>query len=162
MSAARYRALMLQAYEQEVEAFTSTVVERAPLPISWWEERLSDDHGTSAVFGGFMDGTLVGAAGIKFANRHKTQHKAKLFGLYVAQHSRGQGLGKELVLAVLDYAKSRDGTKVVQLTFTEGNNQAQTLYESCGFKRFGTEPLALLMNGEYRSKVHMWTHLTEA
>jgi hypothetical protein len=35
-----YRALMLQAYDQEPDAFTSTARERAALPLDWWVSRI--------------------------------------------------------------------------------------------------------------------------
>ena len=35
-----YRELMLQAYALHPQAFTSSVGERAKLPITWWESRL--------------------------------------------------------------------------------------------------------------------------
>jgi len=34
-----YRAMMLEAYAAHPRAFTSTVAERAALPMSWWQER---------------------------------------------------------------------------------------------------------------------------
>ena len=44
----------------------------------------------------------------------------------------------------------------MQLTVTEGNEPAVGLYESCGFVRFGVEPLAVAVGSGYVSKVHMW------
>lgn len=32
-----YRALMLEAYGAYPQAFTSSVAERAAMPLSWWE-----------------------------------------------------------------------------------------------------------------------------
>ncbi len=40
--ASSYRALMLEAYECHPDAFTSSVAERAQLPLSWWQKRLDD------------------------------------------------------------------------------------------------------------------------
>ncbi|MGE5667380.1 MAG: GNAT family N-acetyltransferase, partial [Betaproteobacteria bacterium] len=40
--ASSYRALMLEAYAAHPDAFTSTVGERAALPIAWWEARLAE------------------------------------------------------------------------------------------------------------------------
>ena len=37
-----YRALMLQAYAEQPYAFTSSVAERAGLPLTWWAARLSE------------------------------------------------------------------------------------------------------------------------
>src|SRR4051812_9379594 len=60
--AAAYRDLMLEAYAQEPDAFTSTPEERAVLPMSWWEKRLGDND-DSLVLGALEDGKLVGAVG---------------------------------------------------------------------------------------------------
>jgi RimJ/RimL family protein N-acetyltransferase len=154
-----YRALMLQAYEQSAEAFTSSVTERLAMPMAWWEERVAHKAGTSVVFGALVDGALVGAARLDFETRERTRHKGTLFGMYVSPAVRGQGIGRMLVQAVLTYARSRPDTALIQLALTEGNAAALALYESCGFRRFGIEPRALRVNGEYRSKVHMWCDL---
>jgi hypothetical protein len=38
-----YRDLMLEAYAAHPDAFTSSAVERAALPLAWWERRLGAD-----------------------------------------------------------------------------------------------------------------------
>jgi GNAT superfamily N-acetyltransferase len=122
--AAAYRNLMLEAYAQHPDAFTSSVQERAALPLSWWEARLSDASDASEiVFGSFVDGTLAGVAGLSFEHRDKTRHKATLFGMYVRDSCRGKGLGGQLVDEVLTCARTRAGVLLVQLTVTEGNLQ---------------------------------------
>src|SRR5437763_1499146 len=82
--ASRYRALMLEAYESHPDAFTSSVSERAALPLSWWESRLAAGHEPpEMVFGAFQDSELAGAAGLSFESREKIRHKGTLFGMYV-------------------------------------------------------------------------------
>lgn len=155
--AAPYRALMLEAYAHHPEAFTSSVAERAALPLSWWEARLSDGHAPpEMVFGAFIEGRLSGVAGLSFEPREKTRHKATLFGMYVPAQARQHGLGKRLVRAVLDEAAARPGIVLVQLTVSQGNAAAQALYERCGFVAFGLEPLAVRVDAGYVAKVHMW------
>ena len=51
--AARYRQLMLHAYEVAADAFTSTPDERAAEPDSWWMNRIADPRSLSASFGAF-------------------------------------------------------------------------------------------------------------
>ena len=79
--------------------------------------------------------------------------------MYVTPPARGQGAGRALVTAVLDAARSRPHTRLVQLTVTEGNAPALALYTACGFVPFGTEPLAVRSATGFSSKVHMWCDL---
>lgn len=158
--AAVYRQLMLEAYALQPDAFTSSVAERAALPLSWWEARLQNTPDTpEMVMGALMDDQLVGVAGIRFGAREKSRHKATLFGMYVRLPYRQIGLGRQLVEAAVNGAKDRPGVEIVQLTVSEGNLVAQTLYERCGFEAFGVEPYAVTLDAvdkAYVAKVHMW------
>jgi len=157
---AEYRAIMLKAYANEPDAFTSTVAEREPLPLEWWASRLSDGHDpTELVVGAFVNGQIVGVAGLRFERRERTRHKASLFGMTVLPEFRGQGIARALVEAVLEQARSSPGTLVVQLTVSESNAPAIRLYESCGFRRFGTEPWAIRLGERFVPLVHMWCHV---
>lgn len=153
-----YRALMLEAYERHPEAFTSTVTERAALPLSWWQERLDGrPQALQVVLGAFdAQGRLGAAAGLLFETRWKSRHKANLYGMYVAPSCRRGGVGRQLVKGLLAEAAAREGVKLVQLTVTQGNDGAQALYEACGFQAFGVEPFAIQQDGAFLSKVHMW------
>jgi ribosomal protein S18 acetylase RimI-like enzyme len=152
-----YRALMLQAYAQHPEAFTSSVAERAVLPLTWWEQRLSDASDAAEVVFGVRHGDqLVAAAGLSFDTREKARHKATLFGMYVELNARRHGLGAALVQRALAYTRSRAGVKLVQLTVTEGNHAAQALYTRQGFAAFGLEPMAVAVGDGFVAKIHMW------
>jgi ribosomal protein S18 acetylase RimI-like enzyme len=147
---------MLDAYGQHPDAFTSTVAERAAQPLAWWQARLAAGQDAGDVVFGALDGVrLVGAAGLAFETREKTRHKATLFGMYVPGECRGAGVGRRLVEAALDFARAR-GTRVVQLTVTDGNDAARGLYERCGFVAFGVEPMAMALGARLHAKVHMW------
>ncbi|WP_432725496.1 GNAT family N-acetyltransferase [Variovorax sp. W6] len=159
-----YRAVMLDAYATHPSAFTSTLEERAALPLSWWMQRLGAADGgansESVVYGAFDDdGALVGAAGLSFETRQRTSHKATLFGMSVKASARRAGFGRRLVLALLDHARAHGGLRLVQLTVTEGNEAARKLYEDCGFRVFGVEPLAIAVDDALLAKVHMWCDL---
>lgn len=157
LHAPAYRALMLGAYARHPDAFTSYVDERDALPLSWWEARLSEDRDArELVVGAFAGDRLAGVAGLTFQSRRKLAHRATLFGMYVDEAFRQLGLGRRLVVAALDLARSRPGIRVVQLTVSDGNGAAQTLYERCGFVAFGVEPLAIASEDGFVAKVHMW------
>ena len=155
--AAEYREFMLHAYASEPEAFTSTVAERETLPLEWWTARVTDAPSPSQlVFGAFVDGRIVGVAGLQFEVRPRTKHKARLYGMFVLSQFRSRGIGTALVSAVLEAARIAHQTEIVQLSVTESNDAALRLYESCGFVQFGIEPFANKHDDRFVSIVHMW------
>ncbi|MCF5233773.1 GNAT family N-acetyltransferase [Pseudomonas edaphica] len=152
-----YRALMLEAYGAYPQAFTSSVAERARMPMSWWEKRL--DNPLDRVLGAFAADTLAGIVGLAFEPREKARHKVTLFGMFVTEAYQRKGLGRELLEAALDAARRQPGVKLIQLTVTAGNDAAFALYQRCGFIQYGLEPLAVRVGIEYFDKVHMWREL---
>jgi ADP-ribose pyrophosphatase YjhB (NUDIX family)/ribosomal protein S18 acetylase RimI-like enzyme len=155
-----YRALMLEAYERHTEAFSSSAAERAALPLSWWEARLAGgDDAPQRVIGAWRGDRLAGVAGLSFETGAKLRHKATLFGMAVAEDFRRQGIGEALVQAVLAEAQAHPGTRLVQLTVSDGNRAARALYERCGFAVFGIEPRAVAVGDGYVAKCHMWVDL---
>ncbi|MNC39972.1 GNAT family N-acetyltransferase [Pseudomonas sp. ACN5] len=152
-----YRALMLEAYDLHPQAFTSSVRERAAMPLGWWESRLTSK--LDLVLGAFEDGRLAGIVGLAFEPREKARHKVTLFGMYVTAGGRQRGLGYELVQAALAEAQHHGGLRLIQLTVTAGNDAAFNLYRRCGFVQFGLEPMAVRVGEDYFDKIHMWREL---
>jgi len=152
----RYRELMLYAYAAAPDAFVSTAEERAAEPESWWLRRAVDPTCLSVAFGAFHEGSLVGTVTLEFSAKPKTRHKAHLIGMFVDESCRGLGAGAALIHAALVCARSRPEVRLLTLTVTEGNAAAIGLYERCGFRAFGTEPLAIATPEGYKARVHMW------
>ena len=148
-----YRHLMLQAYSLHPEAFVTSIAQREKLPLSWWEGQLDDE--LSTLFGAFVDHQLAGIVGLAFDPWEDAQHKATLFGLYVLQAMRGQGLGDQLVQAVLSLAEEEPEIKVVELTVSANSNAALALYRRCGFEQSGLEDCAIRVGEAYYDRVHM-------
>ena len=158
--AAVYRAFMLEGYALHPVAFTASVSEREPFPMTWWEGRVKDGDAAEEIVVGAFDGDrLAGVAGLRFEQRPKTRHKAWLYGMYVNADYANRGLGRRLVAALLDEARARAGVRIVTLTVTEGNREAEALYGKCGFSSFGVEPFAIALDEGFASKVHMWLDL---
>ncbi|KAF2407841.1 Protein N-acetyltransferase, RimJ/RimL family [Pseudomonas antarctica] len=152
-----YRALMLEAYGAYPQAFTSSVAERAMMPLSWWQKRL--DNPLDRLLGAFDGGALAGIVGLAFEPREKARHKVTLFGMYVNQAYQHKGLGRQLVEATLAEARKHPRLKLLQLTVTAGNDAAFALYQRCGFIQYGVEPLAVRVGDDYFDRVHMWCEL---
>ena len=152
-----YRALMLEAYGVYPQAFTSSVAERAAMPLSWWEKRLGSP--LDCLLGAFEGDELAGIVGLAFEPREKARHKVTLFGMYVTEAHQRKGLGRQLVEAALEEARQHPRLKLIQLTVTAGNDAAFALYQRCGFIQYGLEPLAVRVGEDYFDKIHMWREL---
>ena len=150
-----YRALMLEAFEDEADAFTSTRQEREQKASAWWLARMDHPYDLGRAFGAFQAGQMVGTVAIEYSDRLKTRHKGHVVGMYVRSAQRGQGLAQALLAAVVADARERPSISVLTLTCTQGNERAQRLYASAGFEVFGVEPRAIFNGHEYKSKVHM-------
>lgn len=158
-----YRALMLDAYARHPDAFTSSVDERAALPLAWWQARLAPGaDAAEAVWASVAGDDIQGVAGLSFERREKVRHKATLFGMYVRPEQRGQGLGRQLVEAVLAHARALPHIAVVQLTVSDGNAGAIALYRTAGFEAWGCEPLAVRVGDGFVRKWHMGCPLRSA
>lgn len=153
--AERYRTLMLEAYEQAADAFTSTAQERAKEPLSWWQRRIAAADGLSESFGAFDGGHLVGTVALEYSAKPKTRHSALVLGMYLQPPYRGRGAAAALLATAVDAARARPGILNLRLTVTEGNHAAIRLYESQGFVAWGTEPQAIQTPAGFKGKVHM-------
>lgn len=154
-----YRELMLEAYEQAADAFTSTADERRAEPLAWWVERIASASGLSESFGAFVGDRLVGTVALEYSAKPKTRHSALVIGMYVTASARRTGAGRLLLRALIASAAQRPDLELLRLTVTEGNTAAIRLYESLGFTTWGVEPLAIRTPGGLRGKVHMMRRL---
>lgn len=150
-----YRALMLDAYEQAPDAFTTTAAERQSEPESWWIKRIGSADGLATSFGAWNGNSLVGTVSLEYSAKPKTRHSALVLGMYVQPQERGKAVGLALLNAAIEAASARPDVLRLTLTLTEGNAPALRLYRSVGFVDWGTQPEAIRTDSGFRGKVHM-------
>ena len=151
-----YRALMLEAYEQAPDAFTTTAAEREGEPELWWVKRIGSADGLATSFGAWKgDGSMVGTVALQYAAKPKTRHSALVLGMYLQPQERGKGIGLALLNAAIAAASARPEILSLTLTLTEGNAAALRLYRSAGFVEWGTQPQAIRTDSGLKGKVHM-------
>jgi RimJ/RimL family protein N-acetyltransferase len=148
--AALYREIRLEALRRDADAFSSTFEEENARPLSFFADRLAN----SAVFGAFR-GTeeLAGVAGFFVEPGPKHAHKGMLVGMYVRPDARRAGVGRLLVEAVIEHARSR--VELIQLSVISDNRAARRLYASLGFEEYGFEKRAMKYRGRYHDEVLM-------
>lgn len=150
-----YRALMLEAYEQAPDAFTTTAAEREAEPEAWWIKRIGSADGLATSFGAWQGGSLVGTVALEYSAKPKTRHSALVLGMYVQPQERGKAVGRALLDAAIAAASARPEILALTLTLTEGNAPALRLYRSLGFVEWGTQPQAIRTDAGLKGKVHM-------
>ena len=152
--AAAFQVLRLQALSEDPVAFASSYEEERDTPLATVAERLApaDDR---AIVGAFDGADLVGLAAWHREEMRKLQHKGFVWGVFVADTHRGQGLGRLLLEAVIDHARSAEGIRQLNLTAYAANRSAIALYESLGFVTYGREPAAICVDGMLHDDVHM-------
>jgi RimJ/RimL family protein N-acetyltransferase len=125
-----------------------TLEEELTRPIEKFREQLSFAD-PNAVFGAFVDGQLIGTAAVAWPSRlPSSRHKVNLWGVFVSPRFRCQGIARTLVSQALDHADS-NGVQRINLMVFVPNIAAVRLYESLGFRHYGTEPQSIRIDGHY-------------
>ncbi|WP_068786165.1 GNAT family N-acetyltransferase [Paenibacillus phocaensis] len=159
--AAIYQSLRLHGLKDNPEAFGSTYEREAAFSLETVEDRIRPDE-DRFVLGAFDEhGTLMGIVTFIRDKSPKIRHKGNVFGMYVTPGMRGKGVGRALMRELLVRAKQLNGLEQLNLTVVSANGQARRLYESVGFRTFGTERRALKWDGVYFDEDYMALRLRE-
>ena len=142
-----WRTLRLEALEREPYAFSSSVAELQSTSIDDIRMRLRAN--ANFVLGAFSDGTLAGAAGFVREQGEKFSHKGFVWGVYVSEQWRGHGVGRRLMMALLERARAQTGLERITLHVATVQVAARQLYASLGFEPFGCERESLKVAGVY-------------
>ncbi|PFK47727.1 GNAT family N-acetyltransferase [Bacillus cereus] len=148
--AVQYWDLRLQALQVNPDAFVTTYEEamQKENPVEQVAQNLSSN--TSYTFGAFNEeNQLLGVVTLLTEQKAAFEHKGHLVAMYVDKDSRGKGLAKGLIRALIEKARELEIEKI-NLGVVSDNEVAKKLYQSMGFTTYGVENKALKMNGIYR------------
>lgn len=109
------------------------------------------DSFTLGAISGDGDKTLLGVVSFERegAAREKLRHKGLLFRMYVDERASGQGIGKQLLRAVIARAESLGDIEQINLTVVGSNKRAKALYDLFGFEIFSIEINSIKYKGKY-------------
>ncbi|HLK69999.1 MAG TPA: GNAT family N-acetyltransferase [Bryobacteraceae bacterium] len=159
--AATFWNLRLEALEREPEAFGSSVEEHLSLGPDGVAARLAADPSNRFVVGAFAGAELLGTSGFARESGAKEQHKGRIWGVYVTQRARGQGVGRGVCKAAVERGSACSGIEQIVLQ-VRTNSAARCLYESLGFRSFGWERHALKIGDRYVDEEYMVLDLTSS
>ena len=116
--------------------------------------KASEESANAIEIGAFVDGKVVGSAGIEpLGDKEKLRHRAD-FGITVEKAYWGKGIGRALTLACIECAKQA-GFSQLELEVVAENAAAVRLYEAAGFREYGRNPRGFLSRRGWQELVLM-------
>ncbi len=91
---------------------------------------------------------LIGMIDFQGGKKIKTSHKGS-FGMCVRPLWQNKGIGNALLSTLIEWVKAHPNIEVINLTVSEENKSAFTLYKKLGFEVTGREPFGLKYNGQF-------------
>ena len=149
-----YHPVRRRGLAEHPDAF-GRAVEELQSPAELAEEFRARHDGRESFVLGAGDGRLAGIVSCTREKGVKNRHKALLWGMYVVPEARGRGLGRRLVLATVERARTWPGLEQINLAVATHNAPARALYAACGFAVFGLERRALRLPDRYVDEEHM-------
>jgi len=140
----RLRDIRLRALADSPMAYGSTLAREEAYPETLWHERAENGAAgdKSVTFVAEHDDCLVAmATGLAPDSDHDAP-SPMMVGVFVDGTARRQGVGAQLVAAVIEWARARGWARLL-VWITSGNASALALYRRCGFRATGaTRPNA--------------------
>lgn len=153
-----YRRLRLEALKDAPNAFGSSYETEVGLRASQYRDRLARSA-ENYILGAWTPDGLVGMVGFVRETAPNRRHVGSIWGLYVARANRGRGHGRRLLNEAIDRSRRQDGLDHLRLTVVSDNVAVKRLYESLGFRAWGSEPASLKVDGVDFDEIHMWLDL---
>lgn len=150
-----YREIRLDGLARDPEGFGTTYEEEVGLKHLWMEKYLEEEAEHPFVTGAFSAGVLIGIAAFSRDHHRKTRHRGLITQVYVRPESRGAGVGKRLLGALIVTAFSIEGIEQIELGVVTTNQNAVRLYERSGFSVYGVQPRYFKVDGQYRNQLFM-------
>lgn len=153
-----YLRIRLEALQESPYAFASTYEEEKNKTAEKYKARFAAPEKTFT-FGVFEESQLAGVVSLTSESLLKLSHRTNIFAMYIKPGKRGLGLGKALLSAAIEKAKSIEGIEQICISVVTTNIPAKKLYISFGFEGIGIEKRALKFNDTYYDEEHMVLYL---
>jgi ribosomal protein S18 acetylase RimI-like enzyme len=106
-----------------------------------------------------QNGEIIATGGYHGSMLKRLRHRVSL-GISVEQAYHNQGIGRQLMTALIERAKSH-GIRTIELDVRSDNEAAIHLYHSLGFEDEGIKTAAFYASGGYHNLTLMALHLKE-
>jgi RimJ/RimL family protein N-acetyltransferase len=151
-----YRSVRLCALREKPPAFGSLPEVEPSLSETAARLLESDDR---CFFGAFQGEQLIGIIRLSRYSSPNEKHRSYLGGLYVLPSFRCHGCGRALVREALNRATNTSGIRRVNLTVVTQQEAAIRIYQSFGFRTYGTEQETFSRDGRFYDEYLMTLEL---
>jgi RimJ/RimL family protein N-acetyltransferase len=148
--AATLKTIRLEALADSPPAFA----ERLDVALAMGGEDFTEVLSAGAVWGAFQGERCVAMAGLERHRGTNVEHKATVWGVYVAPSARGAGTAESLFHAIIGHARAV-GVEVLELGVGDFNLRARRFYARMGFETYGLERRAVKLGERYIDEVLM-------
>lgn len=157
-------AMRAEALQSVPEAFATDYTEYAAMSqeakLNQFRNSVNSDD--DFILGTFDDNNvLLGTAGLIRDTHLKTRHRALIWGVYVTEQARGLRLGRALLRAAIEQARTMPGLEQIYLSVVTVQEAAHSLYLALGFEIYGRELNALKIGDDYFDEDLMVLFLSE-
>jgi len=150
-----YVALRREMLADTPWSFLATVEDDVACDPEGLRARMAQDQNDIAGAFDAATGALLAVVGIFRMQRSKVNHRAGIWGVYTTPQARGRGTARAAMTLAIETARGWDGVRWIGLSVSDEAPAALGLYESMGFKLWGTEPVALVVDGRDHAELHM-------
>lgn len=154
LDAEEYLNIRLEALKNNPSSFASSFEESKHQTADKFKERFSTSA-HSFTFGVFEKSELIGIGTLIRESLIKLNHRANIVAMYIKSEHRKKGIGKALLLHLVNKAKKLNGVEQINISVVTLNAPARKLYSSCGFEVFGIEKRALKHDNIYYDEEYM-------
>jgi len=126
-----FKALRLEALQNDPLAFGSSYEEEIKFTDKTWKERIKN-----TLFATLNDNP-VGMIVFLINPRKKLNHVAEIFGVYVREEHRDKKIGTQLIESAINLIRKSKSVIKIKLTVTSVQDAAIKLYSSFGFETVG-------------------------
>lgn len=152
-----YFALRLESLRNFPHMYATDADDWQKAPREVIEKHLTKSESDEFPILGAWDGDdLVGLVGLQPDFRPTVKHKATLWGVYVKEPYRRQGIGSHLIGTAIEMAKEKEALKQLRAVVNTTNGTAVRLFERAGFEQFGLERRAKFFDGAFHDQAYFW------
>src|SRR6478752_2585201 len=101
---------------------------------------------------------IISIASITSSQNPRNKHVG-ILGIVVEKSYSGLGLGRQLMIELIEWARTNKQTKKIELVTREDNQRAISLYKQLGFQTEGLKEKDTYINGVYYNTMLMGLHL---